>query len=96
MNERALQRHLKKAQLLQRIEQQREQLADERQNWLNSTQTLDGGWQIARRHPIIVSASITLLAVYALRNPRKLWRKGQWTLLIYRGIRYVNQTLRAS
>lgn len=96
MNERALQRHLKKAQLLQRIEQQRVQLSNECQNWLDSTQTLDNSWQRARRHPLLVSAGVALVAVYALRHPRRLLRKGQWALFALRGIDYASQILKKS
>lgn len=95
MNERALQRHLKKAQLLQRIEQQRVQLSNECQNWLDSTQTLDNSWQRARRHPLLVSAGVALVAVYALRHPRRLLRKGQ-ALFALRGIDYASQILKKS
>ena len=64
------------AELLQKIQQQRQELSADRQTWLAATSRYDQGWQTclqAKRYLLPVGG---ILAVLSLRHPRRIIR---WT-----------------
>lgn len=81
-------RQLKKALLLNKITQQRSELAGNRQAFLEQTATFDNGCLVLMKYPKLTAAGAGVLAVYALRRPRKLllWSRralGIWSTLSF-------------
>ncbi len=83
MNHHLREREKEKTLLLEKIQQQRLELASIARNWLQITAPWDHGWQkiVSIRHYLLAATS--LLTLYGIRHPRKIitWSKrllGTW------------------
>ena len=65
---------LKKQQLLTNIQQQRNALSVTSEHWLAITAPYDRTWQKILAFKPLVIASFSLIALYNIRHPKKLYR----------------------
>ncbi|OTA17547.1 cell division protein FtsH [Xenorhabdus vietnamensis] len=86
-------RKLRKQQLLKEIQQQRQLLSAYSQNWLETTQSYDKGWQtlLAFKPYFAIGSGIALL--YGLRHPKKFYRWSHRIIRILGIVKIVRNTL---
>lgn len=89
-------RELKKALLLNKIMQQRSELANNRQAFLAQTTTFDNGCLTLMKYPKITAAGAGILVVYALRHPRKLMLWSRRALGVWSTLSFVKNSLNAN
>ncbi|AOM42943.1 cell division protein FtsH [Xenorhabdus hominickii] len=84
---------LRKQQLLQEIQQQRQSLSACSQHWLEITQPYDKGWQtlLTFKPYAVIGSGIALL--YALRHPTKFFRWSRRIISILGIVQTVRNTL---
>ncbi|HEI8867069.1 YqjK-like family protein [Serratia sp. AKBS12] len=85
----------KKARLIRQIQQQRLDLADNKQQWLEKTERIDRGYQtlFGMRKYLVVGSSI--MAVYGIRHPSKLIRWSRRALGAWGTIKLIRKTFTA-
>lgn len=83
----------RKAKLLRQVQQQRLDLSAEKKQWLERTAGYDSGWLtlISLRRYLAVGSS--LMAVWSIRNPRKITRWVRGGLGIWSSWRMVRNYL---
>ncbi|MDR0806852.1 MAG: YqjK-like family protein [Enterobacteriaceae bacterium] len=84
---------VKKALLVDKIRQQRTDLAQECDAWLASTAPIDKGWLTLQKYPQIAGVALGILAVYGLRSPKKLLLWSRCSLGIWTAVNIVRQHL---
>lgn len=88
-------RDLEKALLLHKIAQQRSELSANRQAFLEHTATFDNGYLTLMKYRKLTIAGAGIVAIYAMRHPRKLILWGRRALGIWSTLSFVRNSLNA-
>lgn len=86
-------REWRKAKLLRQIQQQRLDLADNKEQWLDKTEHIDRGYQtvFGMRKYLLIGSSV--VALYGLRHPTKLIRWSRRAFGAWGTLKLVRKTL---
>jgi len=82
-----------KAHLIRKIQQQRLDLASEKQQWLNATAGYDRSWNTLLNLRKYLIAGSSLLALYTIRHPSRLVRWTKRALGLLGTIKLIRSTL---
>lgn len=82
-------RALRKQALIDTIAAQRSDLSQTTEHWLEKTESLDRTWQtVVQLRPLVV-AGLSLISVFSVRHPKKLYRWGQRAVGLWGVIRTI-------
>ncbi|MBD2783932.1 YqjK-like family protein [Xenorhabdus sp. DI] len=87
------QRKLRKQQLLNEIQQQRQLLAAYGRKWLEVTQPYDKGWQALAAFKPYIAIGSGLVLLYGLRHPKRFYRWSRRMISILSVVKIVRNAL---
>ncbi|KFK95396.1 MULTISPECIES: YqjK-like family protein [unclassified Serratia (in: enterobacteria)] len=88
-------REWKKQQLIQQIQQQRQDLAANKALWLDKTEYLDQGWQTLASLRKYVAIASSMVALYGIRHPGKFIRWSRRALGVWSTVRLLRKAFPA-